>query len=128
MVRAGMSYLSAADPAELPSVVQGQCLQELERFHGLETAARTRILGAFTAERVFREDACYSARSWLVHQTRVTGIRDLAALRVDRRGQPRQVPQPHPRQGRVDQQLIGRLAGVFGELIGPGADPRGPGL
>jgi hypothetical protein len=73
MLKSAMSYLAAADATELPAVVQAECLQELERFHGLETAARTRILGSFTAERAFREDACYSARSWLVHRTRITG-------------------------------------------------------
>jgi len=72
MVRAGMSYLSAADATELPTVVQAQCLQELEQVHAVQTAARTSILGAFTAASGHREDACYSPRSWLTHRTRIT--------------------------------------------------------
>jgi len=72
MVRAGMRYLSAVDATGLPAVVQAECLQELERFHGAGTAARAKILGAFAAERSFREDACYSPRSWLMHRTRIT--------------------------------------------------------
>jgi len=73
MLESAMTYLTAADSTDLPSAVQAECLQQLERFHGLETAARTKILGAFAAERSFREDACYSPRSWLVHRTRITG-------------------------------------------------------
>jgi hypothetical protein len=72
MVRAGMSYLAAADATQLPTVVQAQCLQELEQLDAIETAARASILGAFTAARGYCEDADYSPRSWLMHRTRIT--------------------------------------------------------
>jgi hypothetical protein len=72
LVEAAMSYVAAADPTELPAEVQARSLIRLERVHGIETAARTSILGAFTAGRGYTADAAYSTRGWLMNQTQVT--------------------------------------------------------
>ena len=40
MVRAGLGYLAAADPGQLPAVTQAECLRELEQDAAALTAAR----------------------------------------------------------------------------------------
>jgi hypothetical protein len=72
MLRAGMSYLVAADPTAMASEVQAECLQVLEQLDAVETAARAGILGAFTNGKGYSADADYSPTSWLIHRTRVT--------------------------------------------------------
>ena len=49
MVRAGLSYLAAADAAQLPAATQAECLRELEQTDAMATAARAFLLAAFTA-------------------------------------------------------------------------------
>ena len=71
-VRAGLGYLAALDPAELPACEQARLLQVLEQAHALETAARAQGLGAFTAGQGYHEDACYGSRSWLINHLGVT--------------------------------------------------------
>ena len=68
----GLEYLAALDPARLPACAQARLLQVLELAHALETAARTGILGAFTAAQGYHEDGDYSSRSWLINRTGVT--------------------------------------------------------
>ena len=72
MARAALGYLAGADAAALPTVTQARLLRELERAQSQHTAARTRVLAAFTAQSGFADDACASPRSWLAWQTRVT--------------------------------------------------------
>jgi hypothetical protein len=72
MLTSAMGYLAAADATQMPAAEQAQCLATLERADAMETAARALILAAFTAGQGYREDGDYSARSWLMHQTRVT--------------------------------------------------------
>src|SRR5579862_9608542 len=72
MVRAGYGFLAAADPAAMATAVQGSCLLALEQTDAIGTAARARILGAFTAARGYAEDGDYSPVSWLMYRTRVT--------------------------------------------------------
>jgi len=72
MLESALSYLSAADPTQMPTVIQAQALTSLERADARTTAARASILAAFTASQGYREDADYSPRSWLIHRTRVT--------------------------------------------------------
>jgi hypothetical protein len=67
-----LAYLAAADPTELPTAIQAGCLTALERADARTTAARARILAAFTASQGHCADGDYSARSWLIHKTRVT--------------------------------------------------------
>ena len=72
MVLDGLSYLAAADPTALAAQAQAECLQTLEQAGAIVTAARARILAAFTAGQGYAEDADYSPTSWLIHRTRIT--------------------------------------------------------
>ena len=72
MLETALSYLTAADPTQMPTVIQAQALTTLERADALTTAARAAILAAFTAGRGYRDDGDYSPGSWLIHRTRVT--------------------------------------------------------
>ena len=72
MVLAGLSYLAAADPTAIAARAQAECLQTLEQADAMTTAARARILAAFTAGQGYAQDADYSPASWLIHRTRVT--------------------------------------------------------
>src|ERR1700733_16183335 len=72
MLRVGMSYLAAADPTAMAVQTQAECLQALEQLDSVETAARARILAAFTAGHGYAADADYSPASWLIHRTNVT--------------------------------------------------------
>ena len=72
MVLAGLSYLAAADPTALAAQAQAECLQTLEQADAMATAARARILAAFTAGQGYAADADYSPTSWLIHRTRIT--------------------------------------------------------
>jgi hypothetical protein len=71
MVRAGLSYLAAADAAQLSVATQAECLRELEQSDAVATAARASFLFAFSAGQGYADDADYSARSWLIHQTHI---------------------------------------------------------
>jgi hypothetical protein len=72
MVRAGLSYLAAADAAGLSAATQAECLRELEQADAVATAARASILAGFTAGQGYSADADYSPRAWLIHQTRIS--------------------------------------------------------
>jgi len=72
MVRAGLGYLAAADAAQLAAATQAECLRELEQTDAIATAARASMLAGFTAGQGYAGDAAYSARAWLIHQTRIT--------------------------------------------------------
>ena len=72
MVRAGLGYLAAADATAMAGQTQARCLQMLEQANSMGTAARSSILGAFTAGQGYSADADYSPRAWLVNRTRVT--------------------------------------------------------
>ena len=72
MVQAGLGYLAAADPTAMAAETQARCLQMLEQAHSTYTAARTAILGAFTAGQGYCADADYSPRAWLINKTRIT--------------------------------------------------------
>ena len=71
MFRAVMGYLSA-DAAGMAAEAQAECLLALEEMDAVKTAARAKILGAFTAAQGYAADADYSPRSWLIHRTRIT--------------------------------------------------------
>ena len=72
MLRAGMSYLAAADPTAMAAQTQAECLQTLEQLDAVETAARAWILDAFTSGQGYSADADYSPTAWLIHRTKVT--------------------------------------------------------
>ena len=72
MVQAGLSYLAAADAAQLDAETQAVCLRGLERTDAIATAVRASFLSAFTAGKGYSADADYSARAWLMHKTGIT--------------------------------------------------------
>jgi Domain of unknown function (DUF222) len=72
MYLTGLSYLAAADPTALAAQAQAECLQAFEQGDAMSTAARARILGAFTVGQGYSADADYSPTSWLIHRTRIT--------------------------------------------------------
>ncbi|MGH3202958.1 MAG: DUF222 domain-containing protein [Streptosporangiaceae bacterium] len=72
MVLASLRYLAAADPAALGARAQAECLHSLEQADAIATAARARILAAFTTGHGYADDADYSPTSWLIHRTKVT--------------------------------------------------------
>jgi Domain of unknown function (DUF222) len=72
MVRAGLGYLAAADAAQLSAATQAECLRGLEQAGAVATAARASMLAGFTAGQGYADDAAYSARAWLIYQTRIT--------------------------------------------------------
>ena len=72
-IRTGLAYLNAADAGSMSAGEQAQCLRELERAEAGHTAARARVLAAFTVQGGFEDDGQGGARSWLKWQTRVTG-------------------------------------------------------
>jgi hypothetical protein len=67
-----LDALNAADVASMPAPVRAQALRVLERAEAKHTAARARVLAAFTAGDGFEDDGQGSARMWLRWQTRVT--------------------------------------------------------
>ena len=72
MLHTAMGYLAAADPTAMSAQAQAECLHTLEQLDAVETAARARILAAFTSGHGYSDDADYSPASWLIHRTRVT--------------------------------------------------------
>jgi Domain of unknown function (DUF222) len=72
MLLASLSYLAAADPTAMAAQAQAECLQTLEQGDAVSTAARARILAAFTAAQGYSADADYSPTSWLIHRTKIT--------------------------------------------------------
>jgi len=85
MLDRALGALAAADVASLPTVVQAEALRALERAEARHTAARARILGAFTAQDGYEDDGHGSARVWLKWQTRVTKGAALATVGWARR-------------------------------------------
>jgi hypothetical protein len=72
MVSAGLGYLASCDAAELPTAVQADTLSELERAEAVHTAARARVLAAFTAQNGYEADAAFGPKTWLRARTKVT--------------------------------------------------------
>ena len=72
MVRAGLGYLAGCDAGSLGTAAQAAALIGLEAAEAQHTAARAKILAAFTAQRGYEADGYYGAASWLRARTRVT--------------------------------------------------------
>src|SRR6185437_14015104 len=72
VARAALGYLAATDATRLTVAEQAGCLHGLEKLNSAAVAARTSILGAFTAGQGYAEDGDYSPRTWLMHQTGIT--------------------------------------------------------
>jgi uncharacterized protein DUF222/HNH endonuclease len=67
-----LDHLNTADAASLPTGVQAEALRALERARAKHTAARARVLAAFTAQAGHEDDGHGSARTWLKWQARIT--------------------------------------------------------
>jgi hypothetical protein len=106
MVRAGLGYLAAADAAQLSAAMQAECLRGLERAGSVLTAARASMLAEFTAGQGYADDAAYSARSWLIHQTHITSGAAVSHTAWAKRAAVGLDPGPEPRrhQHRVEQE------------------------
>jgi hypothetical protein len=72
MVSAGLGYLAACDAAGLGTAVQAEALAGLEQAEARHTAARAKILSAFSAGHGFEADGHYGAKPWLRAVTKVT--------------------------------------------------------
>ncbi|HEU5392050.1 MAG TPA: DUF222 domain-containing protein [Streptosporangiaceae bacterium] len=72
MARSGLRFLADVDATALTSEEQAEILRGLEKVNSVASAARTSVLGAFTAGKGYSAEADYSARSWLMHQTGIT--------------------------------------------------------
>jgi hypothetical protein len=71
MVCAGLEYLAAADATQMVAEEQARSLRRLEQTMSMVTAARSSVLGAFTAGQGYAADADYSPRARL-NKTGVT--------------------------------------------------------
>ena len=67
-----MASLAGQDAAELPDEVLAESLRALERVDAVGAALRGRYLEAFDARDGHVADGQRTARTWLVHSTRVT--------------------------------------------------------
>jgi hypothetical protein len=72
MVYAGLRFVADANAAEMAAEEQAACLQRLERVTSVVAAARSSVLGGFTAGKGYSADADYSPRAWLIHKTGIT--------------------------------------------------------
>ena len=72
MVSAGLGYLAACDAAGLGTGAQAEALIGLEQAEAKHTAARARILTAFTAQDGYQADGQFGAKSWLRAVTKIT--------------------------------------------------------
>jgi Domain of unknown function (DUF222) len=85
MVRAGLGYLSGCDAASLGTSAQAEALIGLEQAEAQHTAARARLLAAFSAQRGHQADGQYGPAAWLRAVTRVTSGAAGAAVTWARR-------------------------------------------
>ena len=72
MVRAGLGYLAGCDAGSLGTAAQAAALTGLEAAEAQHTAARAKILSAFTAQHGYEADGQYGAAAWLRAITRIT--------------------------------------------------------
>ena len=85
MVRAGLGYLSGCDAASLGTSAQAEALIGLEQAGAQHTAARARLLAAFSAQQGHHADGQYGPAAWLRAFTHVTGGAAGAAVAWARR-------------------------------------------
>ncbi len=71
-LRASLTYLAAANAADLTAAEQADCLRGLAAAESFHVAATTNVLAAFTAQAAYADDGQGSARSWLRWQARIT--------------------------------------------------------
>jgi hypothetical protein len=71
-MEAALAFLGSADAATMPAAEQADCLRALSRAESAHTAARARILAAFTARAGYEADGHGGPKPWLIWQTRIT--------------------------------------------------------
>ena len=71
-VRAGLDYLATADPTELTTGEQADCIRGLAAAESVHLAAASRLLAGFDTANGYAAYGQISARAWLRWQTRVT--------------------------------------------------------
>ncbi len=72
MVRAGLGYLTSCDAADLGTTVQAEALIGLEQAEAQHTAARAKILAAFSGQQGYQADGQYGPKPWLRTFTKIT--------------------------------------------------------
>jgi hypothetical protein len=72
MLEAGLGFLADMDKAGMPVAALAEGLQALERADAVAAVARGGMLAAFDAQDGSVADGQRTARTWLVHSTRVT--------------------------------------------------------
>jgi hypothetical protein len=70
--RAALGFLADTDAADMPVSAMAECLHGLEQADAATAAARGQLLAAFDAQDGPVADGQRTARTWLVHVTRVT--------------------------------------------------------
>ena len=84
-INAGLRYLNEVDATGLTSVEQAECLRGLGQAEAMHTAARSRVLAAFSAQEGYVDDGHGTTRTWLKWQTRITSAAAGAAVGWARR-------------------------------------------
>jgi hypothetical protein len=84
-IGAGLAFLNGPGTPSLTGAELAECLRGLAGAESALLAARSAVLSAFAAGRVFEADGQCSARAWLRWQTRVTGAAAGAAVSWARR-------------------------------------------
>ncbi len=72
MLNTALGYLTGCDAPGLGVAGQAEVLAGLERAEGMHTAARARVLSAFTSSRGFEADGQFGPKPWLRGLTKVT--------------------------------------------------------
>ncbi len=85
MLRAGLGYLTSCDAAELGTAAQAEALIGLEQAEAQHTAARAKMLAAFSGQQGHHADGQYGPAAWLRAFTRVTHGAAGAAVKWARR-------------------------------------------
>jgi Domain of unknown function (DUF222) len=85
MVRAGLGYLAGCDAAELGTAVLAEALIGLEQAGAQHTAARAKLLAAFSGQQGHHADGQYGPAAWLRAFTRVSNGAAAGAVQWARR-------------------------------------------
>ena len=85
MVRAGLGYLSSCDAASLGTSAQAEALIGLEQAEAQHTAARAKLLAAFSAQQGHQADGQYGPAAWLRAFTKITNGAASGAVKWARR-------------------------------------------
>jgi Domain of unknown function (DUF222) len=85
LVRNGLDWLAAADPAGLSGAERAEVLRALAAAESVQLAAASRVLSAFAAAEDYTADGQGGPRAWLAWQTRSTRPAAAAAMAWTRR-------------------------------------------